>query len=137
MKISTIMWVFEAVCVICARSPFLHSLNVPIKMFTNSLAVLNQQTLRTTDHTHCFFFLSLLSNIVDGKLSGWLVLGRQETCLLFFSLWNKVWIARLGSGLMVNGIDLTFTLHSCTLVHERLFEVHEMWGARSCTQTCY
>ena len=48
------MWVFEGAYVICAKSPFLHSLDVPIKMFANSLAVLNQQTLEMTDRVHCF-----------------------------------------------------------------------------------
>ena len=43
------MWIFEGVWVICAKSPFQHSLDVPIKMFANSLAVLNQQI-----HVHCF-----------------------------------------------------------------------------------
>ena len=37
------MWVFEGVCVICAKSPFLHSLDVPIKMFANSPAVLTNK----------------------------------------------------------------------------------------------
>ena len=48
------MWVFEGVWVICAKSTFLHRLDVPIKMFDNSLAALNQQTLGRTDHVHCF-----------------------------------------------------------------------------------
>ena len=59
------MWVFEVVCVICAKSPFLRSLNVPIKMFTNSLTVLNQQTLGTTDHTHYFQTYLTKSCLVD------------------------------------------------------------------------
>ena len=48
------MWVFEGVCVICAKYPFLHSLDVPIRIFANSLAVLDQQTLGMIDHVHCF-----------------------------------------------------------------------------------
>ena len=48
------MWVFEGAWVICAKPPFLHSLDVPIKMFANNLAVLNQQTLRRINHVHCF-----------------------------------------------------------------------------------
>ena len=44
------MWVFEGVCAICAKSLFLNSLDVPIKMFANSLAVLNQQTLGGVSH---------------------------------------------------------------------------------------
>ena len=53
-KIFTIMWVFEVVCVICAKSPFIYSLDVPIKMYTNSLVILNQQTVGMTNHVHCF-----------------------------------------------------------------------------------
>ena len=49
MKMSTIMWVFEGVWVICAKFPFPHSLDVPIKTFANSLDVLNERT-----HIHCF-----------------------------------------------------------------------------------
>ena len=45
LKISAIMWMFVSIWVICAKPPFLHSLNVLIKIFTNSLAVLNQHTL--------------------------------------------------------------------------------------------
>ena len=48
------MWVFEGVWVICAEPTFLHSLDVPIKMFPNSLAVLNQQTLGRTNQARCF-----------------------------------------------------------------------------------
>ena len=111
------MWVFEAVRVICAKSPFLHSLNVPIKMFTNSLAVLNQQTLGTTGHTHCF-----QTQLTESCLADWFQVDKRPVCYFFL-----VWIPRLGSGLMVSEIDLTFTLslqqvqgevhvsiHSCT-----------------------
>ena len=61
-----------------------------------------------------WIFLSVLnlSNTVEGKLSGCLVLGRQETYLLFHSLQKTVWILRLVSGLMVSGIDLKFTFYS-------------------------
>ena len=38
---SAIMRVSEGVWVICAKPPFIHSLDVPIKMFANSLAGLN------------------------------------------------------------------------------------------------
>ena len=44
---------FQGVWVIWAKSPFLHSLDVPMKMFAYSLAVLKQQTLGRTDHVHC------------------------------------------------------------------------------------
>ena len=49
VEISAIMSVFQGVWVICAKSPFVLSLDVPIKMFANSLAILNQQT-----RVHCF-----------------------------------------------------------------------------------
>ena len=55
---------------------------------------------------------SLLSKTVDGKLTGCVVLGRQETYLLFLPLWKTIWIPRLGSGLLVSGIDLKFTCYS-------------------------
>ena len=45
LKISAIIWVFKGIWVICAKPPFLNILDVPIKMFTNTLAVLNQQKL--------------------------------------------------------------------------------------------
>ena len=48
------MGVSESVRVICAKRSLLHSLHVPIKTFTNSLAVLNQQTLRRNYHVLCF-----------------------------------------------------------------------------------
>ena len=48
------MWVFEGVWVIRAKPPSLHSLDVPIKMFANSLVVLKKQTLGRADHVHCF-----------------------------------------------------------------------------------
>ena len=48
------MLVFEGVWVIIAKSSFLHSLDVPIKMFANSIAVSNQQILEKTNHVHCF-----------------------------------------------------------------------------------
>ena len=49
------MWVFEGVWVICAKPPFLHSLDGPLKMFQiNTFAVLKQQTLEKTDPVHCF-----------------------------------------------------------------------------------
>ena len=73
------MWVFEEVWLICAKPTFLHSLDVLIKMFPNSLAVLNQKIGKDQP-------FSLLSNTVDRNLSGYLVLSRQETRLLFLSL---------------------------------------------------
>ena len=48
------MWIFDDIWVMCVKPPFLHSLDVPIKMFTNSLAVLNQKTLRWTSRVLCF-----------------------------------------------------------------------------------
>ena len=39
VKIYAIMWVSEGIWVICAKPPFLHSLDVPINVFINSLTV--------------------------------------------------------------------------------------------------
>ena len=47
------------------------SLDLPIKVFTNSLTVLNQQTLGKTDHVHCF--------------QTWLI----ESCLVVWSWVDK------------------------------------------------
>ena len=41
MEISVIMSVFEDAWVNCAKPQFLHSLDVLIKMFANSLTILN------------------------------------------------------------------------------------------------
>ena len=47
------MWVFEGIWVIPVKE-FLHSLDVPIKIFANSLTFLNQQTLGRTNHVNSF-----------------------------------------------------------------------------------
>ena len=72
------MWVFEGVWVIRAKPTFLHSLDVPMKLFANSLAVLNQQTLGWTDHVHCFQTQLTESCLV----LVWFNFG-QETCVFF------------------------------------------------------
>ena len=36
------------------KPTFLHSFYVQIKMFRNTLALFNQQTMGRTDHAHCF-----------------------------------------------------------------------------------
>ena len=72
-------------------------------MFASNLAGINQHTGKDRQ-------CSLLSNTVDGKLSNCLVLGRQEP-VVSFSI-KTVWIRRVGPGLMVNAIDLTFTFYS-------------------------
>ena len=69
------MWVFEGVWVICAKSLFPHSLDVPIKMLTNSLAVLNQQTLEMTNHIHCFQTESCPVN--------WFYVEKRPVCYFF------------------------------------------------------
>ena len=48
------MWVFEGIWLIWAKLPFLHSLDALVKMFANSLTVLNQETMGRTNHVHCF-----------------------------------------------------------------------------------
>ena len=74
------MWVFDVVWVFIAKCSFLHSLDAPIKMFADSILLGN-----TGKDQPC----SLLSDTVDKKLSSSLVLGKQETCLLFLSLYKK------------------------------------------------
>ena len=39
VQISTIMWVFEVVCVIFAKPTFLHSLDIPIKMLSITVSL--------------------------------------------------------------------------------------------------
>ena len=83
---------------------------------------------------------SLFSKTVDEKLYGCLVLGRQETHLLFISL-KTIWIPRLGSGLMVSGIDLKFTFtlkyfYLCSRFTARYTIVYThaittIWGAQN------
>ena len=97
------MWLFEGVWVICAKPPLLHCLDVLIKMPANSLAVLNQQTLGRTNHAH--FSQTLLT---ESCLVVWLWIVRRPICCFFLD--KKVWIHRLGTRLMVSGIDLKFTL---------------------------
>ena len=53
--------------VICAKPLFLHGLDVPLKMFINSLTVLTQQTLGSTDHVHWFQTQSMESYLVVGS----------------------------------------------------------------------
>ena len=48
------MWTSEGVWAIYTKPTFLQSLDVPIKMFPNSLAALDQQILERTDYVHCF-----------------------------------------------------------------------------------
>ena len=67
-------------------------------MFANCIAALNQQIPGNTNHVHCF-----LTQLTKSCL----VLGRQDTRLLFLSLWKIVWIPSPGPGLMVSGIDLS------------------------------
>ena len=88
MEISAIMW----------KSPFLQNL-VPIKMFANSRAVLNKKILGRTGHVHYF----------QTELSGFLVLDRQETGLVFF-LCKKGPVAQ--TRLMMSRIDHKFTFYS-------------------------
>ena len=82
--------------VICEKLSFLHSLDVLIKMFTNSLAVLNQQKLGRTDHVHCFQ-AQLTESCLD--------FGFDSRLKLFF-LYKKqpVYPVYPGSELMVYGL---------------------------------
>ena len=94
----------EGAWVICAKTSFLHRLGVLSKMFAYSLAVLNQQTLYRTDHVHCFQIL-----LMEACLVVWFWVDNKTCCFL---LQKNDWIRRLGSGLMVSGIDLQFTFYS-------------------------
>ena len=97
---------FEGLLVICAKTPFLHSVDVLIKMFANSLTVLNQQTLGRTDHVHCFQM-----QLMESCLVVWFwVDKRPVSCFVLYK--KTVWIPRLGSGLMVSGTDITFIFYS-------------------------
>ena len=103
------MWINtsnEGIWKICAKPPFLHSLDVPIKMFTNSLAVLQQKTLGRTDRIHCFQILQIL--LIESCLVDLFYVDKSP----WFSSLKKVWIRRLDSGLMVSGIYLKFTFYS-------------------------
>ena len=91
--------------VICAKPPFLHSLDVLLKMFVNSLAVLNQQTLEITDNVHWFQTQLMESYLVIGSGQ------TRDLSVVHFSI-KTVWIPRLVSGLMVSGIHLKFTFYS-------------------------
>ena len=53
VNISAIVWVYESIWVICSNTPFQH-FDLVIKMFFNSLTVLNQQALKRTVHVHWF-----------------------------------------------------------------------------------
>ena len=72
------MWVFEGVWIICAKPSFLHSLDVPIKIFANSLAVLNQQTPRRIDHVHCF-----QTQLMESCLVVWFWVDKRPICSFF------------------------------------------------------
>ena len=72
------MWVFECVCVICVKSPFLHSLDVPMKMFANSLTILNQQTWGMIDCVHCF-----QTQFTESCLVVWFQVDKRRVCYFF------------------------------------------------------
>ena len=101
------MWVFEILWVICAKPPFLHSLDDLIKMFANSLAVLNPETPRKTDHIPCF-----QTQLTESCLVVWFWIDKG-----FHSLYEAVWIPRLVSGLMVSGMDIKPTLKSTLSIY--------------------
>ena len=98
MEISAIMWKIEGIWVIRVKPPFLQNL-VPIKMFANSHAVLNKKILERAGHVNYF----------QTELSGFLVLDRQETGLVFF-LCKKGPVAQ--TRLMMSRIDHKFTFYS-------------------------
>ena len=50
----------EGIWVICAKTPFLHTFDVLIKMFANSLKPTNTET----DHVYCFEIQLMKSGVV-------------------------------------------------------------------------
>ena len=62
-----------------SRCPFLHSLDVLVKMFTNSLAVLNLQILGRTDHVHCF-----QKQLRESCWLVWFWVDKRPVCCFFF-----------------------------------------------------
>ena len=81
-KISAIIWVFEGVWIIYSKPTFLQSLVVLIKMFPNSLAVLNQQRPGMTYRAYCF-----QTQLMESCLVLWFWVGKRPVC--FFSLYKK------------------------------------------------
>ena len=76
------MWVIEGIWAICAKPPYLTSFDVQIKMFANSLALLNQQTQGRTDHVHCF-----QTQLMESCLVVWLWVDKRPTS---FSIKNSL-----------------------------------------------
>ena len=115
-----VVWVIIAKChsYIVSMSRLrcsLHSLDVPIKMFANSIAVLNQQIPGNTDHTHSF-----QTQLMKGCLVVWLWVDKRPVCCNF--LYGKQ------SGypdqvlVKVSGIDLKFTF--CSEILLSLYQAH-------------
>ena len=86
------MWIFEGIWVICVKTPFLHSLVVPIKMFTNSLAILKQRTMRRTNYVHCFE-----TQLNESCVVLWLWVDKRPFCCFFLNKNNmdtqtRIWV---------------------------------------------
>ena len=92
---------------ICEKPLFLHNLDVLIKMFANSLAVLSQQTLGRADHVHCFQAQLTESCLVFGSAQI-----RDSSVIVYFFKKQPVHPVYADSGLMISGIDLKFTFYS-------------------------
>ena len=69
------MWVFKGVMVICAKPPLLHSPDVLIKMFANSIAALNQQTMERTDNDNCY-----QTQLTESCLVVWFWVDKKPVC---------------------------------------------------------
>ena len=69
------LWVFQDVWVFCAKPQVLHSLDVLTKIFTNSLAVLNQQALGRTDYVHCF-----QAELTESCVAVWFLVDKRPAC---------------------------------------------------------
>ena len=76
-------------------------------MSANSLAVLNPETPRKTDHIPCF-----QTQLTESCLVVWFWIDKG-----FHSLYEAVWIPRLVPGLIVSGIDLKSTLKSTLSIY--------------------
>ena len=123
------MSVFESGWVISAKPPFLHSLDVLIKVFANSLADLNQQTLGRTEHVNCFQTQLTESCLV--VCSG----QTRHPSVVSFSI-KKVQIPRIYSGLMESGKDLKFTFYSKIFLSLQQVHGEVDVSVQACTNNC-